>query len=214
MTFADFIVVILLTSGLALAVVLIVPDLIVSFFKDKQCDDCEHIDPRCARYSSKAAKQEKSAFEQFAKQEKDIFEQSKKSKKSSSKKSSKKKADEDVLPKSYRKMLSSIRSRAAEIRSRANDRTIEVLLSSWEESVTANTRNYIALANAPIKTDAIENAMRDIEKAVTSVLPALDDMLAQTYDKQCMAAAIEAGTLEAMIKQNRELMRDADVFSK
>lgn len=205
MTVAD-IVAILFASGLALALLLIGLTIIPSSKQNKRCGDCEHINPRYARY-----------FAEVTKQEEDTLDQPKKNKKSSSKhtqKSHKNKANEKTLPKSYRKALSTIRSRATEIRSRTNDSAIEALLSSWEESVAANTRNYITLVNAPVKTNAIENAMHDIEKAVASVLPALDDMLAQTYDKQCMAATIEAGTLEAMIKQNRDLMRDSNIFSE
>lgn len=200
MTVAD-IVAILFASGLALILLLIGLTIIPSLEKNKRCDDCGHIDPCYARYFAEVAKQEENALDQ-----------SKRNKKSSSKHI--KKSNKKALPKSYRKALSTIRSRATEIRSRTNDSAIEALLSSWEESVAANTRNYITLANAPVKTNAIENAMHDIEKAVASVLPALDDMLAQTYDKQCMAAAIEAGTLEAMIKQNRDLMRDSNIFSE
>lgn len=205
MTVAD-IVAILLASGLALILLPVGLTIIPSLKQNKRYDDCEYIYPHHAQYLAEVTKQEE-----------DTLDQPKKNKKSSSKraqKSNKKKANEKTLPKSYRKALSTIRSRAAEIRSRTNDGAIEALLSSWEESVAANTHNYITLANAPVKTNAIENAMHDIEKAVASVLPALDDMLAQTYDKQCMAAAIEAGTLEAMIKQNRDLMRDSNIFSE
>lgn len=111
----------------------------------------------------------------------------------------------DKLPDSYRETLAKISERMEQIRARSDNSSIANVLASYCDSIEKSTISYVELLDAPIRSDAIQKTMEEIENAVGEVPATLDAILTSTYENDSMKALIEAGALRAVVEHNRSM---------
>lgn len=132
-----------------------------------------------------------------------FFEDTYEALKAKSKRDSQLKKYSNMLPEGYKKDLDAISVRISQISKRTDDPHIAYIISSYRESIEKSTRNYIELAEAPVRNDSIRSAMSEIEQAIASIPDALDAILASCYEQDSMEALIEAGSLKAVVEHNK-----------